>query len=247
MTAMSLFYSKNNTNNKNKFRYEKKYLLDINSAVILRQRVSHVLEPDNSAPFGKYRVSSLYFDDIYSSSYNEKLNGVLTRDKYRARYYNGSFDTIRLERKHKHGENIYKESALITPSQYQMMCRGEYDFMRAESLPVFNDFYTAFVLKHMHPVIMIEYNRQAFMHKVGNVRLTFDTDLTAGAPMASNIFSILPHEYVVLEVKYDHFLPSYINGLLTGVPFTQQLPISKFILGKQALNAKCVVLPKIKE
>ncbi|MDR2570882.1 MAG: polyphosphate polymerase domain-containing protein [Oscillospiraceae bacterium] len=228
---------------KNKYRYEKKYLLDINAAVILRQRVSHVLKADGSAPFGKYRVSSLYFDDIYSSAFYEKRKGVLKRDKFRARYYNESLSTIRLERKHKHGENIYKESALITPDQYQMMCRGEYDFLREDTFSVFDKFYSAHIIKRMHPVIMVEYNRQAFIHPAGNVRLTFDSDLTASAPAASNKFSILPHEYVILEVKYDHFLPSYINGLLTGVPFTQQLPLSKFIMGEQALRGNYVNIP----
>ena len=33
-------------------------------------------------PSGDYVVSNLYFDDIYDSAYNEKLDGVKMRNKY---------------------------------------------------------------------------------------------------------------------------------------------------------------------
>jgi VTC domain. len=223
--------------NKN-FRFEKKYLLDRDSAFLLKQRLSYILQPDHSSPGGKYRISSLYFDDQYNTSFYEKQNGVLRRDKFRVRFYNGRMDTIRLECKHKHDEMISKDSALITHEQYQMMLHGTYRFMRNRSASVFEKFYTAHLLKHMRPAIMIDYDRQAFIHQTGNVRITFDSNLSASMPMASHSFSILPYKNVVLEIKYDHFIPSFIGALLTSAPFTQQLPISKFYMGKLVLQGK---------
>jgi hypothetical protein len=219
-----------------KFRFEKKYLLDIGTAYLLKQRISAALPPDNSNPDGKYHISTLYFDDQYNTSFYEKQNGILTRDKFRVRFYNGSLDTIRLERKHKHGEMVYKSGALISVEQYQMMCCGEYSFMNRHPAASFKEFYTAHVLKRMRPVVMVGYNRQAYMYSAGNVRITFDSRLTASAPISNQYFPALPAKNMILEIKYDRFIPSFITGLLTGVQLTQQLPISKFVLSKFALQ-----------
>ena len=158
------------------------------------------------------------------------------RDKYRIRYYNGNMDVLRFERKHKHDDMIYKERALLSSAQYLAMCSAEYDFMPENRVPVFDKFYSVHILKQMSPVVMVSYNRQAFTHVTGNVRLTFDTDLSASPPGAGYSFSMLPYDKVIMEIKYDHFIPSYINNLLTGVPFTQQLSLSKYIMARIAIQ-----------
>ena len=220
---------------KKSYRFERKYLLDNDSAFMLRQRVSYVLRPDSSGVDGRYRVSSLYFDDLYNSSFHEKQNGVLIRDKFRARYYNGGMGMVRLERKHKHGDMVYKESALVTADQYLMMRCGDYAFMSGLPEAVFGRFYAAHVLKRMRPVVMVEYDRRAYMHAVGNVRITFDSGLTAMSPMDGNCFSVLGGGLSIMEVKYDGFIPSFIEGLLTGVPLTQ-MTISKFVMAMLVLQ-----------
>ena len=219
-----------------KFRYEKKYLLNRDTAYFLNQRISYVLSHDNSSPDGSYKVSSMYFDDQYNSAFHEKQLGSLRRDKYRARYYNGNTDKIRFERKHKHDYMIYKESSFITPENYLSMLNGDYRFMTHEHDSVFRKFYTEHSIKRMRPVILVEYNRQAYMHTIGNVRITFDTDLSASKPDQMVSFSILGNENVIMEIKYNHFIPSFINDLITGANFTQQLAISKFIMAKLALH-----------
>jgi len=226
------------TTNTKKLRYERKYLLDRDTALYLKQRVSYVLSPDDSSPDGSYRVSSMYFDDHYNTSFYEKKNGVLRRDKFRARFYNRSFDKIRLECKHKHDKMICKEGYTITYEQYQMMCESDYDFMKDQPSSVFEKFYTTHLLKRMRPVIMVEYIRNAFMHSTGNVRLTFDSDLSATKPQIGVSHSVMPIENVILEIKYDNFIPLFINELITGAPFTQQLSISKFVMAKHALQGK---------
>ena len=220
-------------NTKKSYRFERKYLLGRDAAFALSQRASYVLQPDASGIGGRYSVSSLYFDDLYNSSFHEKQNGVLVRDKFRARHYDGSMGKVRLERKHKHGDMAYKESAPLTLEQYLMMCHGGYGFMAGLPEPVFGRFYTAHVLRHMRPVITVDYDRQAYMHPAGNVRITFDSGLSASIPNSGRRFSILSDEHIIMEVKYDHFMPSFIEGLLTGAPLTQ-LTISKFVMAKLA-------------
>jgi hypothetical protein len=218
-----------------KYRHERKYFLNKETAYMLQQRISYVLSPDDNGPDGKYHISSLYFDDNYNTSFYEKQNGILKRDKFRLRFYNGSMDKIRLEIKHKHGERVCKESADITPPQYEMMCDGDYNFMAIKKNPVLKQFYVSHVLKHMRPVVMVDYDRQAYIYPAGRVRVTFDTDIRAKTHTGSYSFPVVPNENTILEIKYDAFIPSHIAGLLSGIPFTQ-LAISKFVMAKLTLQ-----------
>jgi len=225
-----------------RYRFERKYLIDKDAAYVLAQRVAHVLQPDASNPDGRYYISSLYFDDMYNSSFYEKRNGVLERDKFRVRFYNGCLDFLRLERKHKFDAYIYKDSAPVSAEQFQMMCRRDYNFMRENSGKgdVFDKFYSIYATKGMRPVAMINYERQAYTYQAGNVRITFDSDLSASVGAQKHSVSMLPYNNVILEVKNDRFLPSIITDLLTGIPFTQQLSISKFIMAKMALQGRTI-------
>jgi hypothetical protein len=224
----------------NMYRFERKYLLTRDDSFVLAQRVSKVLQSDTSNPDGKYHISSLYFDDLYNTSFYEKQNGVLERDKFRVRFYNNNPDFLRFERKHKHGEQIYKESATVTQEHFQMMCRSDYSFMRQSvgKRDVFDKFYIANSLMCMRPVVMVNYDRLAYTYQAGNVRITFDSDLFASRGVEKHSVSVLPYSDVILEIKYDHFLPLVITDLLSGVQFTQQLSISKFIMAKMALQGR---------
>ena len=69
----------------------------------LRNVLQHVCHHDPRAQDGFYSISSLYFDDMYQTAYQEKLDGVETRKKYRIRIYNNSDSVISLECKYKTG------------------------------------------------------------------------------------------------------------------------------------------------
>ncbi|NLC47858.1 MAG: VTC domain-containing protein, partial [Tenericutes bacterium] len=73
-----------------KYRHELKYKISNNAAEILKQKLSLIMSKDKNAYYkdGSYLISSLYFDDRESSSYYEKMDGVLYRKKYRIRIYN---------------------------------------------------------------------------------------------------------------------------------------------------------------
>lgn len=60
-------------------RHELKFLVSARSVLLLRQRLSRVMEPDpHAGPEGRYFIRSLYFDDMDYTAYREKLNGVDT-------------------------------------------------------------------------------------------------------------------------------------------------------------------------
>lgn len=219
------------------YRFERKYYLNRFEAEILRGRISSVLHPDEHSQ-GRdtgYRISSLYFDDIYNTALFQKQNGVLLRNKLRMRYYNGNLDFIRLELKHKYGEMVSKENVPVSAAQYAMLREDNYDFAFYEQHPLWRMFYMRRVTVGLRPVVMVEYTRKAFTYTPGNVRITFDMNLCASLPWFGTSLTVLPDDCVILEVKYDNFLPSVVSSLLAAARLTQ-VAISKYVLCREKLS-----------
>ena len=96
------------------YRHELKFLITNVDKTELRNILQHFCHHDRHAIDGFYSISSLYFDDIYHTAYQEKLDGVEIRKKYRIRIYNCSDSVISLECKYKNGQYIHKESVRMT-------------------------------------------------------------------------------------------------------------------------------------
>ena len=101
----------------------------------------------------------------------------------------------------------------------------------------------------LRPEVIIEYQRQAYIHPLSMVRVTFDCQLSAGINTLDMFDErlvtrpLFPQREVVLEVKYDDSYPMYLRQLLenTGV----KLAVSKFVLGCDYLRNNFIVLPRI--
>ena len=106
------------------FRHEVKHEISKHDMLILRQRLRAVMKPDHYAVNGQYEVRSLYFDNLADKALREKLNGVNIREKYRMRLYNKDPSMIFLQRKFKHGDLGYKNSAVLTPSRHKQLWMG---------------------------------------------------------------------------------------------------------------------------
>lgn len=192
-----------------------------------------LLCPDSHA-VGAYRISSLYFDDIHNTSFHQKQNGILIRNKLRMRYYNDDFSFIRLEHKHKYGDMVSKESVPVTYDQFKSIRDADYRFAILETSPLWQMFYLRRVTVGLRPVVLVEYEREAFTYTPGNVRVTFDSKLQAALPYAHERLAALPDSLVIMELKYDGFLPTVISGLLSGPELTQTA-ISKYVACREAL------------
>lgn len=195
------------------YRHERKYVLNPRTAELLRRRVEAVMQPDPHNE-GVYTVHNLYLDDQYDSFYHEKLCGCMVRDKYRARFYNGDLGFIRMERKHKNGELAYKESARLTKEQYADLLAGRVDFAPDDPSPVLREIASLHRLRSLRPAAVYSYKREAYIYGPGNVRVTFDSGIGTDEVHGAG-------DSLILEVKYDRFLPSVIDGLLTGVPIAR--------------------------
>lgn len=220
----------------NAYRHELKYRISRGSYEILRGRLKAAARPDPNAENGWYRVTSLYFDDAYRTAYRDKLNGVHSRRKFRIRTYNLDPALIRLEEKCKNGDVGYKKSAVLSLSEYRALLSGAADFLSGERFAgtAAEDFLWANAAARLSPAVVVDYLREPYVCAAGNVRITFDLRIAAGNTRdlfdpALRLTPVLPNDEAVLEIKYDRFLPLYIEELLSGVPLLYE-SLSKFVL-----------------
>ena len=220
------------------FRHEQKYFISHAEAAALTDRLSQVLPFDRySLEGGKYLISSVYFDTRYDRSLDAVNDGLLMRKKYRIRSYNHSDDFISLERKSKRGPLCRKESIRIDRETYDdIMYNGGKKLKELEK-PLADEFYDMIRFEGYIPKTIVEYTRRAFVSDISNVRITLDSFVkgsSTGVDMfydCPTLVYTLPPCYVVLEVKYDHFLPDFIRNLLPAEA-SMQTSVSKYVCGR---------------
>ncbi len=218
------------------YRHELKFKISNSAAEVLKQKLSLILDKDKYAYYsdGSYLIRSLYFDDRDSSSYYEKMDGVLYRKKYRIRMYNEDDSFIRLEKKMKHNNWTAKEQMLISKDIYSKILNGKVDDIDNPSgllLEFINDYKT----KGLIPSIIVEYQRVAFTYPVSDVRITFDSNIQSGLYNYDLFDTNYPRFDVsekgkqVLEVKFNEVLPLHIANVLNDIPSCREA-VSKFAI-----------------
>lgn len=219
-----------------RYRHELKFKISNSAAEVLKQKLSLILDKDKYAYYsdGSYLIKSLYFDDRESSSYYEKMDGVLYRKKYRIRTYNDDDTFIRLEKKMKHNNWTAKEQILISKDIYSKILDGRIDEIENPEgllLEFLNDYRT----KGLIPSIIVEYHRIAFTYPVSEVRITFDSNIESSLynydlfDTSYPRFDVSERGKQVLEVKFNEVLPLHIANILNDVPSCREA-ISKFAL-----------------
>ena len=219
-----------------KYRHELKFKISNAAAEVLKQKLSLILDKDKFAYYkdGSYLIKSLYFDDRDSSSYYEKMDGVLYRKKYRIRIYNDDDSFIRLEKKMKHNNMTAKEQMLISKDIYSKIINGkinEIDDPKGLLLEFINECRT----KGLIPSIIVEYHRTAFIYPISDVRITFDANISSGLYNYDLFDKKMPMYNVdekgkqVLEVKFNEILPLHIANLLNDIPSCREA-VSKFAI-----------------
>lgn len=204
-----------------KLRHELKYFINYQEYEYLRNRLKEVLQIDkNSMNNNGYNIRSLYFDDMYNSAYIEKELGLAIRKKYRIRIYDLDDRIIKLERKEKFNKYISKESVSITKDEFYKIINGDFEFCLKKNNKLLRDFYIESREKILKPRIIVDYDREAYTFSYGNIRITFDKELRT-AVNSYDIFKkdvatkrIFQEPIMIMEVKYDDYIPEHIKNLL---------------------------------
>ncbi len=216
-----------------RYRNECKYLLAPAQYHIIKSRIAPLLSVDGNASGGRYAVRSLYYDNITKSCYMSKKSGIYSRYKYRLRMYRFDPLALKFEQKLKTGELVRKRSIRISAADAGRLIEADYSpllAMRERAI-----YYDMVSEKYM-PCLMIDYIREPYVYKPGNIRITFDFNV-ALRPKTSDFFRestpgipVYEGSKIIMEVKYNDWLPIWLKRTLQERVGTRQ-SISKYCLG----------------
>lgn len=221
-----------------KLRHELKFYINNSTYSILRERLQLIASKDpNMASEDGYLTSSLYFDDYNHSALSDKIAGTRFRNKYRIRTYNHDNKIIKLECKSKYDSYIAKESSNLSLEEYEKLMDDDYAFLLSKKEQTCTELYSQHKLKLLSPTVIVEYLREAYIANEGNVRLTFDKNLSTSVN-GNNLFdknivynNILKDDVMIFEVKFDDYIPTYIKNIISGLPLVK-CAISKYVMCK---------------
>ena len=197
------------------FRHEWKIEIDHSDMIAIRQRMRAVASIDAHAIDGKYKIRSLYFDNQADQALREKIDGVNRREKFRIRFYNDDTSLIHLEKKSKLNGLCSKDSTELTSTEAQAIVDGNLDWMIDSDRPLVRELYTKMTTQGLRPKTIVDYIREPFVFGPGNVRVTLDYDIRTGLRCTDllnpNCVMVPAARAIVLEVKWDAFLPDIIR------------------------------------
>ena len=211
-------------------RHELKYFITPAELNVLRSSLTPLMQLDQGH---EYHIRSLYFDTINDDALEEKIAGVGNRKKYRIRIYNFSDRMIKLECKSKYGDLISKQSVSIPRELADQLIAGDPEGLQRMRHPLLHDVYREMKTRLLRPVVIVDYVREAYIHPAEEVRITFDKQIRTGLYQTAMFDASIPTYPVfddpveVLEVKYDEFLPTYMQAVLSGIT-AQRSAVSKY-------------------
>jgi len=225
------------------YRKELKYIVDDATLMDVRNRISGLMRRDSHQQGECYRIRSVYFDSPSYECFRENMAGVSSREKYRIRTYECSDNVISAEIKIRHRDTISKISTRISKELFDailsdrshkaldMLARcvsGQTESSLSDKdKRVLEKYYSQLSSYAYRPVCIVDYERNAYVYDIGNVRITFDRNITASTDYRRFFdkdltgMTALPDGQHILEIKYDEFLPREILSVLGGMSLTR--------------------------
>ena len=213
-----------------RYRHELKYGISYPDYAAMRRRLGAVMKRDpHAGENGSYRVRSIYFDNSDDKALREKAEGFEKREKFRIRYYNDDLSYIVLEKKLKTGRLSQKFDAVISEDECRRILAGDIEWMKDHPEGLVKELYAKMRYQQLRPRLLVSYLREPYIYPAGNVRVTFDseirTSLFSKDLLTENVSDISatdgPRD-MILEVKYDAFLPEIIQDLIQSDGIRQQ-------------------------
>lgn len=208
-------------------REEKKYKISLECASSLFDKMSKVMDGDPYNGLDQYMVRSLYFDTMNDSDFAEKEMGNEYRKKIRLRVYKASAKKAKLEIKEKCGVNQRKRSLTVSKEDAIELINCNYSVLLNYDEDLAKELYYIMVTEGYRPKCVVQYMRRAFAAVENNIRITYDTELVSNEGYFDIfdenlcVYPIADKDEVILEVKYNNFLLSYIKDILECVDKTE--------------------------
>lgn len=221
---------------KEKGRHEHKLNINYSDYMQLSSKLRHIADFDeNASDDGSYIIRSLYFDNYADKAVIEKLSGASRREKFRIRFYNNDPSFIRLEKKSKANRLCYKKNAPITLAQCEGILDGNLGLLKESGQALMMELYTKMHYQNLRPRTIVDYKRETYVYPAGNVRITFDSNIrtsnNAGGLFNPELVTIPAANAIVLEIKYDGFIPEIIRQLVR-VDSRNETEFSKYVVSR---------------
>ena len=219
-----------------KYRHELKYFINYGDYIIMKSRLNKIMKPDkNSGETGEYFIRSLYFDDLNDKALFEKISGVNHREKFRIRFYNEDSNFIKLEKKIKNKNLTLKTSTTLTKSETEDILNNNFEWLKTSDKDILKELYIKMKSRLYKPKTIVDYDREAYIYPMGNIRVTFDKRVRSGI-YSTELFKrnlptveVIEPGIIILEIKFDEFIPELITDIIqTGNRV--QTAVSKYAL-----------------
>ncbi len=218
-------------------RQEKKFLIGLPEYYYHSGNLAKFMLEDPHNRGDGYPIRSLYFDSLEDRDFQEKVDGVTLRRKIRLRCYGPDSDFALLEVKQKEANLQKKRSLRLSRETAVRLARGDYSALLSLREPLAQECYAVMNIHGYQPRSVVEYRRRALIARENKIRVTFDHHIV-GTESCFDIFDNALSQYpvqdpslVVLEVKYNGFLLSYIKDMLSGCA-AGELSVSKYCLSR---------------
>ena len=205
-------------------RFEFKYLMPAKLAdAIVASIGDYVVHDLYTGKKDFYYVNSVYLDNRSFHFYQEKLNGLKNRKKYRFRYYGdlnrGQPKPLFLEIKRKIDAVVTKDRCALNCWPPQKVTFSGWKRVLKENVNILNEFYRDYLNLKMEPCLFVRYKRKPYFSKFNkNFRITFDYDLQAArieTLVSRNLyFRNILNNIAVMEVKFNGNVPAWFSDIL---------------------------------
>ena len=222
-----------------KGRHELKHAISKLDCYLLRSQLRHLMKPDpHTRDDGTYHIRSVYFDNFDNKVLIEKKEGFYNRDKYRVRLYNLNKDYMLLEKKSKRNNLTFKQKCRITPIEYERIRFGDISWMEEDERALMRELFVQMNVHQLKPMTVVDYEREVFIYEHGNVRITFDSSVKTSFRNTDLLnvdlamVEVLEPNQVILEVKYDEYMPDVIKIMLQILGNRRKEAFSKYQLSR---------------
>jgi SPX domain protein involved in polyphosphate accumulation len=204
-------------------RTELKYFVPLQIYSDLRKDLSHFMKKDKNTKEGHraYDVHSIYFDTRNFRYYNDKIDGIEVRQKFRIRYYDP--EVIAQKKGNLWLELKAKDGPIIKKSRHKIDYLdkiGPFEFNKTSSKELDTIMY---ILNrdNLAPVVRVSYRREALVGIYErDTRITFDSEITGASTIGNSYYRtsrdvrlLSPFQYL-LEIKISDAIPSWLSHLI---------------------------------
>nr|MCR4991146.1 VTC domain-containing protein [Lachnospiraceae bacterium] len=148
---------------------------------------------------------------------------------FRIRYYNDDLSYITLEKKMKIQNLCLKYDERISVEEFRKILNGDVGWMKDHPGELVKELYAKMTYQRLKPKVLVSYIREPYIYDAGNARVTFDSAIRTSlckqrflTEKVTDISATDTPQDMLLEVKYDAFLPEIIQRLIQVNGIRQQ-------------------------